>query len=78
MRKMVIELLLPLHRTSRIRMYKILLDQESLQKRPFSYSRKERGLSVIFYIFLYARFDRVTLQLLLLLYTFENPTNVAK
>ena len=43
--------------------------------RPFSYSRKEPGSSDIFIQFLYARFDRVALELRSQLCTFENSTN---
>ena len=46
--------------------------------RPFSYSTKEPGSSVIFYTFLYTRFDRVALELLLPLCKFENSTECSK
>ena len=43
--------------------------------RPFSYSTKEPGSSDIFYTILYARFDRVALELRSQLCTFENSIN---
>ena len=39
----------------------------------------QRSLNrALFYTFLYARFDRVALELLSLLYTFENSTKCSK
>ena len=47
--------------------------------RSFSYSTKESGSSFIFIrIILYTRLDRMALELLSLLCTFENSSNISK
>ena len=48
------------------------------RNRPVSYSGKEPGIKRYFYTFSFARFDRVALELLSILGTFENSTKCSK
>ena len=52
--------------------------RNKFMNRPFSYSKKEPGSSVIFYAFLYAAFDRVALKLISLFCTFNNSKKCIK